>query len=369
MKIAYVSLHWPRTYLSGVGKKIRSQIKSWQDLGNEVVLFMHTHNTPPDTPFLDGKRYIYQRIKKSKIDILRTEIARIKAFQKLLNDLKTFNPDIIYLRYGMYVYPLHLTGEIAPFVIEINTNDVSQHKLLGGFYPYYNLFTRGIYFKTSNGFIFTSNELSTHKSFHKFKKPYKVIGNGIDTKNIEILKPPKNKIPRLVFIGSPHQPWNGIEKLPVLAQKHKDIFIDVVGSRHDCAELGGFKNMPDNIRFHGFLLEKDYINLLANADAAIGTLSLYIKNMEEAAPLKIRECAAYGLPLILPFRDTDLDGLYEDTILKIPNREDNIHTHGKAIRDFLYQVKGKRLNTDLVNPLIDLKEKEKTRLAFFQNIL
>ena len=42
-----------------------------------------------------------------------------------------FHPDLIYLRWGMYVFPSHKFFDIAPVVVEINTNDVLQHKVLG----------------------------------------------------------------------------------------------------------------------------------------------------------------------------------------------------------------------------------------------
>ncbi len=41
MRIAYVSLHWPRTVESGVGKKIIQQKSAWQKAGHEVQFFMH----------------------------------------------------------------------------------------------------------------------------------------------------------------------------------------------------------------------------------------------------------------------------------------------------------------------------------------
>ncbi len=40
MRIAYVSLHWPRTLVSGVGKKIARQISAWTAAGHEVQFFM-----------------------------------------------------------------------------------------------------------------------------------------------------------------------------------------------------------------------------------------------------------------------------------------------------------------------------------------
>jgi hypothetical protein len=89
--------------------------------------------------------------------------------------------------------------------------------------------------------------------------------------------------------------------------------------------------------------------------------------MEEACPLKTRECLAYGVPMVLPYIDNDINNLDCDFLLKIPNKEDNMLTHGKIIRDFAYQMRGKRVKRELIASLDDEK-KEAERLEFFQEI-
>ena len=92
-------------------------------------------------------------------------------------------------------------------------------------------------------------------------------------------------------------------------------------------------------------------------------------NLTEGSPLKSREYLAYGLPMVLAYKDTDLDDLNVEFLLKIPNTEDNILTHGKLIRDFAYKMRGKRVDREIIAPLIDTKVKEEKRLAFFKEIL
>jgi hypothetical protein len=57
--------------------------------------------------------------------------------------VQAYQPDVIYLRLAMYVYPVHQLTGIAPFVGEINTNDLVQHKELGIVLSLYNRLTRG----------------------------------------------------------------------------------------------------------------------------------------------------------------------------------------------------------------------------------
>ena len=369
MKIAYVSLHWPRTHESGVGKKIASQIQAWRECGHTAMLFMHTHEVSAASALLEGNKFFYTRSRKPGLGFIETEIRRITALKELLAELKRYQPDIIYLRYGMYTFPVHLLKQIAPTIIEINTNDLSQHNLLGITYSIYNSISRNILYSNVDGMAFVSHELSNDASFLAFGKKSVVIGNGINTRAAKPFPAPKNDVPCLVFIGSPHFAWHGIEKLIHFADRFPDIHIDIIGDSIEEKRVPGVNSIPNNIKSHGYLLEEQYNQILARADASIGTLSLYVKNMNEASPLKIRECAAAGLPLVLPYQDTDLDDLALDTILHIPNNKDNIITHGQAIHDFLYEVRGKRLDTKIVNPRIDIYEKEKKRLAFFQTFL
>jgi hypothetical protein len=58
-----------------------------------------------------------------------------------------------------------------------------------------------------------------------------------------------------------------------------------------------------------------------------------------------------------------------DFLLKIPNKEDNIQTHGEAIRGFAYRMRGRRADHDILLRRIDSHHKEEMRLSFFEEIL
>jgi hypothetical protein len=120
---------------------------------------------------------------------------------------------------------------------------------------------------------------------------------------------------------------------------------------------------------HGYLQRAGYINVLKSADAAFGSLALHRIGLNEASTLKTRESLAYGLPLILAYRDTDLDDLDCDFLLKIPNREDNLVTHGKAVYEFAYRMRGVRVDRQLIAPRIDARLKEQERLDFLMGFV
>src|SRR3972149_5130469 len=108
MRIAYISLHWPRTRNSGVGKKIQSQIAAWTAMGHEARLFMHTAQHEPQSELIEADYFFYAAAGK-----IRTEVNRIHAMTSMVAAIRDFHPDLIYLRYGIYVYPAHRLMDIA----------------------------------------------------------------------------------------------------------------------------------------------------------------------------------------------------------------------------------------------------------------
>ena len=360
MRIAYVSLHWPRTRDSGVGKKIQSQLAAWNARGYEARLFMHTSLHEPRSELIEAEYFFYQTAGKVK-----TEMNRIAAAKQMIEAIRGFHPDLIYLRYSIYVYPAHRLMDIAPVVEEINTNDLTQHEGLGGMYSFYNRFTRGIFLHRVHGLVTVSRELAVSPAFAPYRKPTRVIANGCKLDDFPQLTAPSNQLPRLVFIGNPGYVWHGVDKLIDLACRFSDIHIDIVG--YD--QVPGVERLPKNITLHGYLSMRKYQQVLANADVAISSLALHRVRLEEASPLKSRECLAFGLPLVLAYVDTDLDDANRDFLLKIPNKEDNIQTHAQSIRDFAYQMRGRRADREFLKKYIDADQKEATRLSFFEEFI
>ncbi len=360
MRIAYVSLHWPRTRDSGVGKKIQLQVATWNEMGHEARLFMHTAEHGPQSDLIEGNYFFYTVSGK-----LKTEFNRIQAMQRMVSAIRDFRPDLIYLRYSIYVYPAHRLMSIVPVVEEINTNDLTQHEGLGGIYSLYNRLTRGIFLRRVRGLVTVSRELAVSSAFAPYRKPTRVIANGCALDNFLPLPAPSNEIPQLVFIGNPGYVWHGVDKLIDLACRFSDIHIDIIG--YD--KLPDFEPLPENLTLHGYLSMQEYQQVLARADVAISSLALHRVQLEEASPLKSRECLAFGLPLVIAYEDTDLDSTDCDFLLKIPNKEDNIQTHAQAIHDFAYRMRGRRAERQFLKKYIDTDQKEAMRLSFFEEIL
>ncbi len=364
MRIAYVSLHWPRTIHSGVGKKIAAQIGAWRAAGNEVTLFLHSHTIKNVSDLLAGVIELYE-VKSGFVGKILTEFNRNKALARLIGKIQTYQPDIIYLRFNVFAYPLQRLFRCAPVIIEAVTNDIQQHETLGKFYALYNRLTRRISLERCSGIVSISHELATLPAFANFHKPTIVVGDGIDLSKYPFIPAPKNIQPHLVFIGSPGNAWHGLEKLIPLAQRYPDLVIDVIGYDH----MEGVQNPPVNIVLHGYLTGEAYQQVLATADSAISSLSLHSIGMEESSPLKTRECVAMGIPIILPYHDTDLEPIKHPCILRIPNTPDNVQAHAEEIYQFVCSMMGKRLDDPQIRDSIDSKNKESQRLDFFRKFV
>ena len=361
MRIAYVTLHWPRKKASGIGRKIEEQMAAWRQAGHTVQLF--SHRTPVEHPeeLVDGFSFEYRPV-SGPVGKLVTEINRSRAVPAMVKAVREYAPDVIYLRWSMYVYPSHRLFRIAPVVVEINTDDVSQHEMLGRIYSTYNRLTRGIFLKNSTGLVFTSGELQTCSSFAPYNRPGVVIANGIDLVQNPVSPAPNNQRPRIGFIGTPDLAWQGVDKIVRLAELCPDLDIDVIG--YDGLSEG--HQAPSNLKFHGYLEKDKAREVLATVDVGLGTLALHRKAMDEASSLKTREYLAYGIPVIIPYKDTDLDDLIIDTILHIPNTEETVEENWQSIRDFAFRMRGRRVDRATVIQRIDSHVKEKLRLQFFE---
>ncbi|MBN8657639.1 MAG: hypothetical protein J0M11_18045, partial [Anaerolineae bacterium] len=126
--------------------------------------------------------------------------------------------------------------------------------------------------------------------------------------------------------------------------------------------------VPSNVHLHGFLDREGVRAVLAQTDVALGTLALHRNQMQEASVLKVREALAFGIPVVIAFRDTDLHDVTLNTILRIPNTEENVKENAERIRSFAYDMIGKRVDINSVAPYLDQRKKEETRLEFFEQI-
>lgn len=364
MKIAYVTLYFVEHHAKGgVGEKIRTHRNIWQNFGHVVNIFFLS---PQNIEFERFQAFQYSSFTRFSVTQFLTRlISRSYALYKMIKAIQKFQPDLIYLRHGIYIYPLQALFHVAPVVLEINSDDLSESALQNKIIYWFTRLTRRISLRLSKGIVYTSHELAEIFSPYLKGKPYCIIANGINLENISPLPPTNNATPVISIVGSPAgSVWHGADKLISLAKQYPDLTINVIG-----IDEYNQTNIPNNIHFWGFLSREQVQTILAQSDVACGTLALHRKNMYEASSLKVREAAAYGIPLILAYDDTDLSEIKTDYILQIPNTENNIKDYSDTIYIYAWKMIGKRLPRKLIEEYIDQKQKEKKREKFFLKLL
>lgn len=348
MRIAYTLVSFDAVN-SGVYKKILDQVAAWKNSGHLVQLFVITDKESL-TQWQEIDPFVVALYDAS---FARNLINRVRIVQLAAKS----SPSIIYVRDS---FPIWLRVFSAPIVIEIQSLVGPELWLRSkSRYLVFKAFAKYIYSRVS-GAIYVTDELSQKNEFQINPSIPKIsIGNGINLNRIHPLPPRPPIKPALFFIGSPNQPWHGVNELVEFAKQNQDVEIDVVGNLA--------VNLTPNIRFHGILDYDEYRAIAAKCIAGVGTLNLSAKNMTEDSSLKVREYLALGLPVIVKYKDLDLDS-YQEFVLRLPSDGRHLSDFSTEIRAYLKTWESRRvLPSQIFN--LDVSVKEEIRLRFFEKVI
>jgi hypothetical protein len=354
IRVAYVAkldlLHGS----AGVRKKIASQLRCWSRSAVQTRLFVLSRSKPQaDTQDVPMSSWEYAGL-----------FSRFRESTRLADAVLEWQPDALYMRYSRYQPGYRRLMNRVPTVVEINSDDVAESRLLPRCAQYYNALSRRTVLGRAAGLVFVSEELAWSNSFRGFTAVREVIANGVELADFPEGPPPSPHTPaRLVCVASPRVPWLGVEKIMTLATLRPCWHFDLVGWTSE--QLPG--PSPPNLVCHGVQPFDVYLTLLKQADVAVGNLALHRKSMNEGSELKTREYLAAGLPVILSVQDTDfVHGA--DFILQLPNVETNVVDSLDQIDAFVTRVRGHRVPREQVAHL-DWQVKEPRRLAFIQRVI
>lgn len=352
MRISYISFESPMTP-SGVGKKMKEQTSHWIRQGHEVCHIVLGEQQPQG----DVASQVRYPVRK----LVASQFLSASVYQKSIrNELKSFDPDIVYIRPTIWWPGLYSAIKGFRIIEEVNTDlgpeiDASErYKVIKK-----TMYRIGLLFEPKHicGSVFTTYELQMRLSRGQ---PSCVIGNGIDFSVGSRDDRPRDASPNLIMVSSSAaQPWQGIDQLLRLATKFPDYRFHLVGP---------FSNLdvPPNVKLHGPKSHEQLHELYKRMDFGIGVLALHRQALSEACPLKVREYAVNGLPTIGGCLDTDLSGAsyylnVGDLRLDFDEKIENIRSfvnawHGKP---FPFEDARKRLSNEL---------KEAARTAFFRKV-
>lgn len=366
MKIAYLINHqiWRN---DGVTKKIAVQVDAWRKEGHTVEVFCIT------------RKLGESNLKSQQYHLGNPIVGRLTKNKELVKDIDTFNPDIVYLRYDLWSVTIAIIATKYCTVAELNTLDVEEYRLLmlkektvKSFIRYvaYIIF-RGNLFRKLKGLVAVTNEIAVDQSVKCFSLPTAIVPNGIDLKKYTTLDRVNGTAEplRLFFIATPGQPWHGVDLIVEFAKKLPEMEFHIIGmngvleiSENSCDEF-------ENLFWHGYLKQEQYISIIKNCHVGIGSLALFRNKMYEACPLKVREYLAYGFPIILGYKDTAfMNEPIPDYVLELDLSEEGVTIDVvRLIREFCLKQQNRIIDSkELLS--IDAGNLEQKRLEFFARI-
>lgn len=321
---------------SGVLNKIEAQISQWNTNGHETHLwFVSAFTRQEAVPAHLPNVKVFEASLKStllprKVNLF---IGRARAYANVLRQIKQLAPDIIYYRQGMWYPFLCKVLKTAATVIELNTDDVSEAQFMSKINRRIYLSGRMPIIRAAQGFVGVTQEIA--EKYKKYNKPVVTIANGIEISKLPVIEKIPHSRPHLFFVGTPGQTWHGVDKIIKMASLLPEFDFSIAGASKD--NFAADVIVPPNLKIIGYLNKKDLYEVYRSVDIAIASLALHRNNMEEACPLKSREYVGLGFPVILGYLDFDLSKANE-SILQLPNTEDNIETGIDTIRDFVLQT-------------------------------
>jgi len=353
MRIVYLA-EYNTCRSSGVLKKVLGQTNTWRSLGHSVKLILVS------PPCKNKKSVISESAEVFSSEFLlytsgylQTYLNKIVVRKNIQKNISQYKPDLIYYRDGLWYPGLLQILSMAPYVIEVNTIPDTEYF---GFKKLLYLLSRRKLYTRAAGIVAVTEEIANR--FREYNTQVHVSPNSFDIGRTTPRYPPSNEVPTLLFVGSPAQRWQGVDRLIGLARALPEFDFHIAGSE-------GWPNTPQNIYFHGYIDSKNLYNLYHRADVGIGTLALYRKKMSQATPLKIREYLAYGLPVIIAYDDMPLKGL--DFVLRLPS-EGDLARHAEEVRAFVLKWKGKEIPREVVASRINMLETEQNKLCFLQSL-
>lgn len=349
MKIAYYCT-WDFNLNDGVTTKINNQVNCWKERGNEVRIFNKYKNNHRALKIIKG---YYD--------------------SNLLKKLNHYRPDIVYIRSEPFTITQLCILSRFRCVIEINTDDIEElridHSLYGRLKFLYTLCFRRIVYHKVSGIVFVTQELQKKKYMNPYNKESIVCPNSIVFRRETILPEIRheNNEYNLIFIGTPNQPWHGIDRLERIAAFTPQITYHIVGSDKPVHYRD---KKPCNVKYYGWLQRMDYIELCQKCDAAIGTLALYRKGLNEACPLKTREYISMGLPIIIGYNDTMFIEIKSLPwwVLVLPNDDSADECIAASVESFLRKIAGRRIPLEEIEEFTSLSNYEDKRLRFLSSL-
>ena len=335
---------------TGVRRLILDQAAAWSDLADDVEVGLFVRCEAGTEEAWRGQPHV-AAVRSSRLGI----VGRFVARELLAMDLARWRPDVVYLRHGT-VSPSMLAVAIRyPTIVGGDLDDLDELRTRSPVRYWFMRLSRDALLSRAREIIVVTGEIARQPSLRRFGRHVTVLPNSIALAAYPELPAPDNAAANLVFIGSPHLAWAGVDKIGRLAAHFPGWRFDLVGPDPD--ELRG---APSNVVVHGRLERDAYLPIMARADIAIGPLALHRKSLSESSALKVAEYLAFGIPVIIGNAEAAFPN-GAPFLLQLPNTEDNVDVSIEAIAAFVERWRGRRVPRAEIR-VIDTRAVEMDRL-------
>lgn len=318
IKIAHVSV--VPAFSPGVFKKLEDKAKVSKENYLDIDFYLINPSQNYSKENMYAIKVFNEKIPTHFLRILVFRVFKIVNIKKLI-PLDKY--DAIILRYplidgfgtmrfakeyGHKIFTEHHTDEVAELFSLSRGVDIAR--------GYLEKYFSGKFLSHLKGIIGVTDEIRKVELAKTNTKLYSAtIANGINPKSFSRTGyiPFDGKVLNLIFVASEFSLWHGLEKLLGLLESYDgDVFLSLklIGNltqkQIDMVNAINTKNV--SIYIVGKAYGDDLDNHMKDANLAISSLALSIKNMKEACTLKSREYIVRGLPFIYAYKDTDLNG-------------------------------------------------------------
>ena len=230
-----------------------------------------------------------KKLKKMHEEILKAEVINFHEF---------WNPSIIQLA-------KKATSLGTPYFFTfhgvLNEWSLRQNSFLKK--VFLNFFGKNL-FKNAAGFQFLTEEeyLEAKDLYNNFQVKSFVLQNGLDIKNVEIAKKPKEEnFLKILYLGRMH-PKKGLEvlldSLNFFKENRKNIFFRLVGPESKYGEQLKKKILENKLEKY-VSIEGPIYNLEKKIELFSDSDFFILPSYDEADSMALKESVAYGLPIIV----------------------------------------------------------------------
>lgn len=357
----------------GVSKKLISKIKAIRKLCSNCILLNASLNLSHDEFKLIEKNEDFVNIEIGVKNANRGYLNKIKSdhlfYQKLGNYIIDNNilSDRIIFRYpfatgGLKLFAKrfykkivfeHNTKEIEELKLNISNKHFAKFSLIPScfFYWYqekiYPLFAERYLAPKIMNYAYAGSCVTTEiAEYEKKRNPgYKtfVSSNFYNFSNVPIATSVYNgtEMLSLGMIVSTTASWYGLDRLlksyAPYQKKHKLIVAGINESDEKVKKLIIDNKISENICFLGKINKNELESFYNSVHVCFGSLGLYNLNLNYASTLKVKESLAFGVPVVVGYKEEDFmtHKEFSPYYFQLPNDDSNIDFD--SIQQFVFK--------------------------------